>query len=371
MPHSLASSGASDLDEIALLAELVRTPSVSGEEAAVAALIEQVALSVGLPVRRDDAMVSIELDSKRPGNSLALVSHIDTVPVGQGWTRAPFEPTQSDGRLWGRGSNDAKASVAAMITAALDVQRAGGPQQGRLLVVLGYSEETRDTSMPRAVPRLGHLDAAIVGEPTSLDFAVAQRGLMMVDLVAHGDQCHAAYAAERGARSAVFQLAADLLKLPSLCTERPHPLLGQPTITPTVLEAGVARNVTPPQAKAVLDLRTTPCWDHSELAPYLQQALGSQVVVTSSRLQPCETPAGSPLLQVAAEVSPNARRYGSPTCSDWVFLRHLDAIKCGPGDSRVSHTADEWVAIAEVRAARRFYAELATRYLATVNTSSR
>lgn len=370
MPHSLASAASGALDEIALLADLVRTPSVSGDEAAVATLVEQVAARFGLPVRRDDAMVAIELSSDKPGKSLALVSHLDTVPVGQGWTRAPFEPTIEDGRLWGRGANDAKASVAAMIGAALDVRRAGGPPSGRLLVVLGFCEETRDTSMPRAVPRLGTLDAAIVGEPTSLDLAVAQRGLMMIDLLAHGDQCHAAYAAERGALSAVLTLAADLLKLPTLCTERPHPLLGQPTITPTVLEAGVARNVTPPTAKAVLDLRTTPSWDHAELGPHLQAALRSQVVVTSSRLQPCETPEGSPLLAAALALSPTAHRYGSPTCSDWVFLRHLDAIKCGPGDSRVSHTADEWVALDQVRAARRFYAALATRYLATTRPSS-
>jgi len=359
----LASSYGSDLDEVALLADLVRTPSVSGDEAAVAALVEQVATQYGLAVCRDDTMVAIELASGRPGRSLALVSHLDTVPVGQGWTKQPFEPLIEDGKLWGRGANDAKASVAAMIGAALDVLRAGGPESGRLLVVLGYCEETRDTTMPRVVPKLGPLDAAVVGEPTALDLAVAQRGLMMVDLVAEGDQCHAAYAAERAACSSVMTLAADLLKLPSLLLDRPHPLLGQPTITPTMLEAGVARNVTPPVAKAVLDLRTTPTWDHTELGSHLQSRLHSKVVVTSSRLQPCETPPDSALLACALALNPAAHRYGSPTCSDWVFLRHLDAIKCGPGQSRVSHTADEWVAIEQVRAARRFYAALVRRYL--------
>ncbi len=363
----MANPVAASLDEIWLLSELVRIPSVSGQEAAIAARVVEIAAGLGLPVRSDDAMVAIELDSGRPGRSLALVSHLDTVPVGQGWTRPPYEPqieSHPDGeRLWGRGANDAKASCAAMIAAALDIARAGGPPGGRLLVVLGYSEETRDTSMPRAVPRLGHLDAAVVGEPTSLDLAVAQRGLMMVDLVAHGDQCHAAYAAERGARQAVLTLAADLLKLPSLLQDKPHPLLGQPTITPTVLEAGVARNVTPPLAKAVLDLRTTPRWPHDDLGAYLQTLLASEVVVTSSRLQPCETPPDSRLREAAQAVRPTARPYGSPTCSDWVFLRHLDAIKCGPGDSRVSHTADEWVSVAEVRAARAFYAALAQKYL--------
>lgn len=367
MAPSCASPAGRSFDEIWLLSELVRVPSISGQEAAVAARVVEIATELGLPVRSDDAMVAIELDSGRPGRSLALVSHLDTVPVGEGWTRAPFEPViaaHPDGeRLWGRGANDAKASCAAMIAAALDVQAAGGPPEGRLLVVLGFSEETRDTSMPRAVPRLGTLDAAVIGEPTSLELAVSQRGLMMIDLVARGDQCHAAYAAERGARSAVLALAADLLKLPTLLRDRPHPQLGQPTITPTMLEAGVARNITPPSAKAVLDLRTTPRWPHDELGAHLQAQLGSEVCVTSSRLQPCETAADSPLLAAARAVRPDAGSYGSPTCSDWVFLRHVDALKCGPGDSRVSHTADEWVALAQVRAARSFYAALALRYL--------
>jgi len=362
LPHSLASTTAR-LDEVQLLRELVQIPSVSGEEAAIAAYVEKIASQYGLPVRRDDAMVAIELQSDKAGKGLALVSHLDTVPVGQGWTRPPFEPTVEGDRIYGRGANDAKASCAAMIGAALDVLSAGGPASGRLLVVLGYGEETRDTSMPRAVPRLGPLDAAIIGEPTSLDLAVAQRGLLMVDLVAHGDQCHAAYAAERGAQSSVLTLARDLVKLPTLLLDRPHPLLGQPTITPTVLEAGVARNVTPPVAKAVLDLRTTPSWPHDELGSVLQAQLGSQVNVTSSRLKPCETPPNSRLLAAMLSVRPFAQQFGSPTCSDWVFLRHLDAIKVGPGISRVSHTSDEWVSIEQLTAARRFYAAVATQYL--------
>lgn len=352
------------MDEVALLARLVATPSVSGDEAAVAQLIEAEAGALGLSVARDDACVRILVPGQAEGKTLALISHLDVVPPGPGWTRPPFTPYEQDNRLYGRGACDAKASVAAMVAAALDVQRAGGPRRGRLLVVLGYSEETRDTSMPRAVPRLGHLDAAVIGEPTGLDLAVAQRGLMVVELHAHGEQRHAAYADESGGyKSAVLQLARDLCCLPELLQDRPHPLLGQPTLTPTKLEAFVARNVAPPLATALLDLRTTPAWPHAEVATALQAALRSQLEVVSDRLQPCETPAGSRLLSAAQLVRPRARCYGSPTCSDWVFLRHLDAIKCGPGDSVRSHTPDEFVELAQVRAARLFYAELAQEYL--------
>jgi acetylornithine deacetylase len=117
-------------------------------------------------------------------------------------------------------------------------------------------------------------------------------------------------------------------------------------------------------ARAVLDVRSTPAWPHAEIAAALRLALESEVVVTSDRLVPCETPADSRLLAAAKRVRPEATSFGSPTCSDWVFLRDRDAIKCGPGTSRNSHTPDEWVDQAEVSAARAFYARLAEQYFA-------
>jgi acetylornithine deacetylase len=352
-------------DEAELLAELVAIPSVSGNEQAIAEFVEQTARNWKMDVVRDDTSVRIEVRGFGPGQTLALVSHLDTVPPGGGWTRDPFTPVFEGGRLYGRGSTDAKAAVAAMVCATRDVIERGRLDAGRLLLVFGYGEETKDTTMEEAVARLGSVDAAVIGEPTNLDFAIAQRGLMMVDLIAEGDQRHAGYAAADGEfTNAVMVLANDLLRLQSLFADRGHPLLGLATATPTMLEAGVSRNVTPPVAKAVLDVRSTPAWTHDELAARLRESLHSQIVVTSRRLVPCETPPGSRLLVAARRVRPAAREFGSPTCSDWVFLRDRDAIKCGPGTSRRSHTPDEFVDLAEVSEARSFYAELARVYLA-------
>jgi acetylornithine deacetylase len=350
-------------DEIDLLARMVSIPSVSGEEEALATYVEQTARSWGLDPTRDEVGVRVDVRGRRPGPTLALVSHLDVVPPGKGWTRDPFTATVEGTRLYGRGSGDAKASVSAMLTAAKDMADAGGPEAGRLLVLLGYGEETRHTTMERAVQSAGDIDAAIVGEPTNLDFAVAQRGLMMVDLLADGDQRHAGYAADGEFRNAALVLARDLLKLDGLFAGRSHPVLGHTTATPTMLEAGVSRNVTPPAAKAILDIRSTPDWTHDEVAEVLRRSLASRVVITSERLVPCETPAGSRLLAAARRVRPEARTFGSPTCSDWVFLRHTDAVKCGPGTSRRSHTPDEYVDLPEVAEARRFYGELARTYL--------
>lgn len=347
------------VDEIRLLRELVSIPSPSGSEEEVARHVEGAAREAGLDVRRSALGVVVEVAGRADGPTLALVSHLDTVPPGDGWTRHPFDPAIDDGRLYGRGSGDAKASVSAMLAAAADVASRGGPARGRLLVVLGFCEETRDTTMPRLVPTLGNVAAAIVGEPTNLDLATAQRGVLWLDLVVRGTQIHAGRAGGDGGGNAIATLARDLLALEGVGAGRPHAVLGDPTITPTMLEAGVARNVTPPMARASLDVRTTPAWSHAELIQAIRDRVAAEVQVVSDRLVPCETPPRSRLVAAARRVRPGVREYGSPTCSDWVWFREIDAVKCGPGTSARSHGPDEFVEIDEVRQARAFYAGLA------------
>jgi acetylornithine deacetylase len=348
--------------EVGFLRELVAIPSLSGNELPAAELVQARATALGLDVVRDETSVRISVGEQSTGPTLVLASHLDVVPPGDGWTREPFVPVIEDGVLYGRGSGDAKASVSAMLHALADLANGGRVRHGRVLGIFSYGEETRFASMPDAVLRAGPLDAAIIGEPTNLAFAVAQRGLMMVDLVAHGTQRHAGYGGD-GAANAITVLAEDLVLLNAVVAERSHPVLGTATVTPTMLEAGVSRNVTPAVAKAILDVRSTPSWTHDELEAALRERLTSDVVVTSKRLVPCETPPGSALLAAARAASPGAVEYGSPTCSDWCFLRHLDGIKVGPGTSRRSHTPDESVDLAEVIAARAFYADVAERYL--------
>jgi acetylornithine deacetylase len=350
--------------EVQLLRELIAIPSVSGAEAAIAEHVEATARRWGMDVVRDKHGVRIEIKGWGVGPTLAFASHLDVVPPGSGWTRDPFDAVVEGERLYGRGSGDAKASVAAMLCAAKDVIDSGGMDAGRMLLLFGLGEETPDTTMGALVESSGEINAAVIGEPTNLNIAIAQRGLMMVDLVAQGDQQHAGYAADNGFTNAALVLARDLLRLDSLFESRLHPLLGRATATPTMLESGVGRNVTPPVAHAVLDVRSTPDWTHDELAQRLREALTSDVIVTSRRMVPCETPPNSRLLETVSRLRPEATHYGSPTCSDWVFLRECDAVKCGPGTSRRSHTADEYVDLLEVSQARRMYADLVRAYMA-------
>ena len=279
------------------------------------------------------------------------------MPPGDGWTRDPFAPVIEDGVLYGRGSGDAKASVSAMLYALGDVAASGGPPRGRLLAIFSYGEETRNATMPEAVQRAGRLDAALVGEPTNLEFAVAQRGLMMVDLVAHGEQRHAGYAEPRRRRTPSPCWPPTCVRLDGVVAER-----GASGARCRHGDADDARGRRVPQRHAARrPRRCSMCAPRrpGRTTSWKQRCASdcaSEVVVTSKRLVPCETPPDSALLAAARAAAPDAAAYGSPTCSDWCFLRHLDAIKVGPGTSRRSHTPDEAVDLAEVTAARAFYA---------------
>ena len=353
-------------DAAALLVNLVRTPSPSGQEARVAAVLADWAISHGLTPEIDDSSVRIVVEGGAGGPTLLMASHLDTVPPGDGWTVDPYAGLVEKGRLTGRGAVDAKASVAAMTAAAARLLSNGGPEKGRLVVLATYSEETRDATMPLALERLGRApDAAVVGEPTSLEPCIAQRGQLLLRLVWEGEQLHAGWVADRSPRpeNAIHSAARDLAKLAELEFDREHPVLGRVVVTPTLLEAGVARNVTPPRCEAVLDIRTTPSYEHAEVTAKIGEVISGRVEVISDRLVPASTPEGSALLAAMRRVRPESRPFASPTCSDWVFMRQFDAIKLGPGNSRRSHTADEWIELEEVELAATLYCDLAMEVL--------
>jgi acetylornithine deacetylase len=359
-------SGSRNADVFALLRELVRTPSPSGEEARVAALLAGWGLSRGLDVAADDVAVRITVVGRHDGPTLLFASHLDTVPPGGGWSVEPYAGVEHDGRLIARGAVDAKASVAAMAAAAAMLRAGGGPAVGRLVVLATFNEETRDTTMPEALRRLGALpDAAVVGEPTGLEPCIAQRGQLLLRLVWQGEQVHAGWAADRDPQpvNAIERAAHDLARLGELKLDRRHPSLGRVAVTPTMLHAGVARNMTPARCEAVLDVRSTPAYCHVELTAAIRAHVRGAVEVLSDRLVPAQTPPDSRLLAALLAVRPAARPWPSPTCSDWVFLRDTDAVKLGPGESKRSHTADEAIELAEVEAAVALYAELAQEYL--------
>jgi len=343
-----------------LLHELVALPSASGEESAVAAFVVELLESRGVEVRRIGDSVLARVVRGR-GPALLLASHLDTVPVGEGWTRDPGGEWDGE-RLFGRGANDAKASAAAMITALLNHVEAGGVSSwsGEVWLALNACEETSNAGMADVLEEVGPIDGAVVGEPTGLQVARAQSGLAILRAEWHGRSCHAAHVARVEHDNAMLKAAADVARAtraaPYLVLEGEHPLLGPSTIAPTVLHSGERHNVVPDHAEALFDARLAPPHSSADALRALQRAMPeAEIHVKSDRLVPVETAAGHPLVRAALSCAGRPEAVGSATLSDMALLQGIPAVKCGPGATERSHTPDEFVLASEVEAGAAFY----------------
>jgi acetylornithine deacetylase len=329
--------------------------SVSGEEAALAGFLADLLQRNGVPAARIGNSLLATLGR---GPVLLLDTHLDTVPPAPGWTRDPWDVQTVDGRVHGLGSNDAKAAVAAMTAAFLAFREADLPFTLALALVEG--EETRGTGTEAVLAELARRGtppaAALVGEPTGLDVAVAQKGLMVLELLTRGDACHAAHASALGAKNAARLLAHDLVALEGVDFGPPHPRLGPITLEPTQLRAGTARNVVPGEAAAILDVRITPALSRRDVLERIERAVAGEVRVLSDRLLPRETAESEPLVAATLRARPEARLFGSATLSDLAFMDGIPALKCGPGRTERSHTPDEFVLESEILEGARFYA---------------
>ena len=353
-----------------LHADLVRYPSLSHHEAEVADYVEATMQGVeGLEVGRLGDNVWASLGDG--DDLLLLASHLDVVPPSADQVE-PFEPRVVDGKVYGRGSVDAKASGASMLTALAGLAAAGWrPGGGRLVVALTACEETgrgyngmehcREALFGHDLPEVS---AALVGEPTELRPCLAQKGLLILTATAHGATAHAARA--HLGDNALTRAARDLVALDAFTFPQADPLLGRPTATATVIEGGSAKNVVPDRCTFTLDVRSTPAATHAELTATVAGLLESEVEVYSDRLVPCSTPADARVARATTAalggLGLDAEPFGSPTASDWVFLADVPAVKIGPGRSELSHTPDEHVEVAQLDAAVEVYAAIARRY---------
>ncbi len=348
---------------LALHRELVSTPSVSGEEAAVQEFLEQWLQANDVrPERVGDSLLAMTGE----GPVVLLNTHYDTVPPCSGWSQDPHEPLVEEGKVTGLGANDAKASVAAMSAAFVTIASEGLPVTLALGVAAG--EETNGHGTEALLAELEKRGqkpvAAIVGEPTMLDVAIAQKGLLILELVSNGTACHAAHGERLGAANAIRRLSRDLVSVERVDLGEDHDLVGGTSLEPTMIEGGTARNVIPEKASSILDLRTSPVVTHDELIERIEKAVRGQVNVISKRLVPRETDREDPIVKAAVEARPDAKLFGSATMSDMVFMEGIPSIKCGPGDTERSHTPDEYVMESEILDGARFYADLIRAYAA-------
>lgn len=351
------------MNSVELLREVIRIPSESRNEDAVVARLESAMLELGLAPNKTGRNLTATLDGGN-GPLLLLNSHTDTVPVGQGWTREPLKADIEDGKIYGRGSNDAKGCLIAMLLGAQKAFATNAPK-GKVLLAASCEEEVLGQGLEVLLPTLPRPDAAIVGEPTDLNSATAQKGLLLLEIIANGKSAHAAHG---GGVNAVEAAARDVLALSKLKFDLEHSTLGKTTLQVTQIAGGDRHNVIPDRCKLVVDIRTTPAISPDEIIALVKKTVEGEVTIRSNRLGSVETDASHPIVRAALAANPSGRAYGSPTLSDWVFLKGIPTVKAGPGDSKRSHTPDEYLEVSELEAGVLFYEKLIRAYFAKASS---
>ena len=339
-------------EAVELLKRLIATPSVSREERAAADILADFIEKCGLPAKRigNNILVHEALAPEKP--TLLLNAHLDTVKPVSTWTRDPFSPTVEDDRLYGLGANDCGGGLVSLLQVYRLLRSKNTPYN---LVYLASCEEEVSGAggFSLALPELPKIDVAIVGEPTGMQPAIAEKGLMVIDGVAYGKSGHAAR--EEGI-NAIYEALDDLVWLRDYRFKKKSILLGQTKMTVTVLNSGTQHNVVPDECHFVIDVRTNEYYQNEFLFAFLQKHMKKcELKARSFRLSSSHIPVGHPLVQKSIKMG--MIPFGSPTLSDQALMP-FPSMKLGPGDSARSHTADEYICISEIEKAIETYCTL-------------
>lgn len=336
-------------EAVELLKKLIATPSVSRDESRAADIIEDYMTSRGLAPRREANNVFAicdDYDESKP--TMLLNAHIDTVKPVATWTRDPFAPEIDGDRLYGLGSNDCGGGL----TALLQAYRAGlrRKREYNIVYVASAEEEVSGSEgIVRVLPLLSEIDIAMVGEPTGMQPAIAEKGLMVIDGTAHGRSGHAAR--DEGI-NAINEALDDLMWLRDYRFERVSRLLGAVKMSVTMITAGTQHNVVPDECRFVIDVRTNELYDNREVFDIIRSHLHSDVKARSFRLNSSGIDACHPLVRRMTDMG--MRPFGSPTLSDQALMP-FPSLKLGPGESCRSHSADEFICISEIAQAIETY----------------
>lgn len=343
---------------IKLLQSLIATSSFSQEEEDTAQIIETYLTAKGVQVNRSNNNVwclNRHFDESKP--TILLNSHHDTVRPNKDYTQDPFIANIEEGKLYGLGSNDAGGALVSLIETFLHF--AGQPNLKFNLVLACTAEEEISgangiTSITNQLPEIFF---AIIGEPTLMLMAIAEKGLMVLDCTAHGKSGHAA---RNEGENAIFTAMKDIAWLNAYRFEQESELLGPVKMTTTMIEAGTQHNVVPDTCKFVVDVRTTDAYTNQETLDIIKKHTLSEVNPRSTRLNPSGISVDHPLVKAGQALS--LVTYGSPTLSDQALL-DLPSIKLGPGDSARSHTANEFIFVDEIVSAIDTYIKLLNNLL--------
>lgn len=341
---------------VTLLRRLVAVPSFSREEEATADIWEEWLRLKGVnPVRFHNNVYAVApgFDVRRP--TLMLNSHHDTVRPSASYTRDPFTPEIVDGKLYGLGSNDAGASGVALAAAFLDLKDRADLPVNLIFAITAAEEVMGEFGMRAFLPHLAENglspDMVLVGEPTGMQPAIAERGLLVLDAVTPGVSGHAAR--DEGV-NAIYRAMEDITLLRAFAPEKVSDVLGPIKVSVTMIEAGTQHNVVPDKCTYVLDVRTTDAYSNPETVELLRKSVKwSTLTPRSTRVHASVIPVSHPL--VASAVSLGLTPFVSPTTSDMALMHGIPSLKMGPGESSRSHTADEFVLIDEINEALHLY----------------
>jgi len=330
-------------DSTSLLRDLIRIPSFSREENQTGDTIERFLQQRGVRTCRKMNNVwayNKFFDPAKP--TILLNSHHDTVKPNTGYTRNPFSPDIEDGILYGLGSNDAGGCLVSLIAAFLYFYSQQGLKYNLCIAATAEEEISGINGLELIVPDIGSLDFAIVGEPTLMQLAVAERGLMVLDCVAHGQAGHAAR--EEG-DNAIYKALRDIEWFITYRFPRESEEFGPIKMSVTVIHAGSQHNVIPATCEFVVDIRVTDAYRNEEVLDIIRRHVTCDVKPRSLRLKPSSIPKDHPIVQ--AGLALGRTTYGSPTTSDQALL-DIPSLKLGPGDSARSHMADEFIYLNEI-----------------------
>ena len=339
-------------EAVDLLSRLIATPSVSRDESGAADIMYGQLNALGLNPQREGNNVwvcSEGFDNERP--TLLLNAHTDTVKPVSSWTRDPFTPSLEGDTLYGLGSNDCGGGLVSLLQVFRILSQK--PQPYNLVYLASCEEEVSGKDgISRALPLLPKIDVAIVGEPTSMQPAVAEKGLMVLDLEAHGKSGHAA---RNEGVNAIYEALDDLEFIRNYKFPDVSDFLGPTKMQVTVINAGTQHNVVPDSCRMVVDVRTNELYQNEDVYEFLCERLKSDVHARSFRLHSSRMPLDHPLVKRCVKMG--MKPFGSPTLSDQALMPFL-SFKLGPGESSRSHSADEFIRIPEIAHAISTYVEL-------------
>lgn len=331
-------------DAIALLKELIATPSFSKEEDRTADILFRYLKGKSIDVHRLQNNVWAKnryFDPNLP--TILLNSHHDTVKPNSGYTRDPFIPSEEDGKLFGLGSNDAGGALASLISTFLFFHDHPSMRYNLVVAITAEEEISGQNGIQSLLPHLPSFDLAIVGEPTGMQMAVAEKGLMVLDCVSKGTSGHAAYASPN---NAIYNALKDLQWFQTYKFPQISPTLGEIRMNVTQIKSGSQHNVIPDRCEFIVDVRTTDVLDNEQVLNIIKKNVGCEVKARSLRLNPSSIRIDHAFVKAGIELG--LKTYGSPTISDQALIPG-ETVKIGPGESPRSHMSDEFIYTSEIR----------------------